>query len=339
MVTTFRHGVRELRRESRERAFGLGRDAQARWYAAQGNGECAILAHAQAIRFARAYRESARAYRRLDALLRRFGDCDTGLAATADTPARFVGFVGYSRSGHSLVGSLLDAHPDAVIAHEVHAFKHLARGVPFDRVVRALQQNARIFQIMGRNYTGYDYAIPDQWQGTARHLTVVGDKKGNGTARLLRCDPGALARIRARIPVPIHFIHVIRNPYDNIATKALRTGRSLDRAAAVYFANAREIGTLKARGDVAVHDLHLDRIIAEPRGELTRLLDALGLDTEVPGYLDACAEILFSAPNRTRDRVVWPAPLVAHIERELAARPFTRPYAGHPPTPANLKSA
>jgi len=31
----------------------------------------------------------------------------------------FVLFVGYPRSGHSLVGSLIDAHPHAIIAHEV----------------------------------------------------------------------------------------------------------------------------------------------------------------------------------------------------------------------------
>ncbi len=333
MAASFHHGVRELRRESRELAFAAGRDACARWYAARGDGPHAIRAHAQAIRFARAYREGARPYRRLDALLQRFGDCATGLAETAGPPARFVGFVGYSRSGHSLVGSLLDAHPDAAVAHEIHALKHLARGVPFDRVVRAIQQNARIFQILGRHYTGYDYAIPGQWQGTSRHLLAVGDKKGNGSARLLRRDPGALARIRAAVPVPLHFLHVVRNPYDNIATKALRTGRPLDRAAAVYFANAHVVGTLKARGDVTVHDLHLDRLIAEPRGELTRLLEGLGLDPRVPGYLDACAGILFSAPNRTRERVAWPKDLVAEIERNLAAHPFTQPYAGDPPTP------
>ena len=334
-----RHALRELRRESRELAFGIGRDVEARWYAARSDGERAVLAHAQAIRFSRGYRESTHAYRQLDALLERFGDFDTGLADTPAAPARFVAFVGYSRSGHSLVGSLLDAHPDAVIAHEVHALKHLARGASFETVIRALQQNARIFRIMGRHYTGYDYVVPEQWQGRTRRLTVVGDKKGNGSARLLRRDPGALERIRARVPVPLHFVHVVRNPYDNIATKALRTGRRLEDAAAIYFANARAIAALKARGDVAVHDLHLDQLIAQPHAELTALLAALGLATDVPGYLDACADVLFGAPNRTRERVTWPADLVARIETELAALPFTCGYAGTPPRPATRAAA
>src|SRR5687767_7508658 len=35
----------------------------------------------------------------------------------------YVFFVGYPRSGHSLVGSLLDAHPDMAIAHEMDALR------------------------------------------------------------------------------------------------------------------------------------------------------------------------------------------------------------------------
>lgn len=31
----------------------------------------------------------------------------------------FVLFVGYPRSGHSLIGSIMDAHPNVIIAHEV----------------------------------------------------------------------------------------------------------------------------------------------------------------------------------------------------------------------------
>ena len=35
----------------------------------------------------------------------------------------FCLFVGYSRSGHSLVGALLDAHPEITIAHQVNGLK------------------------------------------------------------------------------------------------------------------------------------------------------------------------------------------------------------------------
>ena len=35
----------------------------------------------------------------------------------------FVVFVGFARSGHSIVGALMDAHPDMVIAYEYNVYK------------------------------------------------------------------------------------------------------------------------------------------------------------------------------------------------------------------------
>ena len=37
-------------------------------------------------------------------------------------------FLGYPRSGHSLVGSLIDAHQEAIIAHELDALLFLQNG-------------------------------------------------------------------------------------------------------------------------------------------------------------------------------------------------------------------
>ena len=37
-------------------------------------------------------------------------------------------FIGYPRSGHSLIGSLLDVHPNAIVAHELDALKFVGAG-------------------------------------------------------------------------------------------------------------------------------------------------------------------------------------------------------------------
>ena len=36
----------------------------------------------------------------------------------------FVMFIGYPRSSHSLVGAILDAHPEIIIPHEYHILEH-----------------------------------------------------------------------------------------------------------------------------------------------------------------------------------------------------------------------
>ena len=53
---------------------------------------------------------------------------------------------------------------------------------------------------------------------------VIGDKKGGATSSLLR-EPDKLSileEIRNVVKVPMKFIHVTRNPFDNIATMLLR---------------------------------------------------------------------------------------------------------------------
>ena len=53
---------------------------------------------------------------------------------------------------------------------------------------------------------------------------VIGDKKGGSTSNFLK-DPdkmNILEEIGQVVQVPIKFIHVTRNPFDNIATMFLR---------------------------------------------------------------------------------------------------------------------
>ena len=55
-------------------------------------------------------------------------------------------------------------------------------------------------------------------------LQVIGDKKGTSTCALLRKadDFQVLEEMQGVLQIPLKFIHVIRNPFDNIATKLLR---------------------------------------------------------------------------------------------------------------------
>ena len=46
-------------------------------------------------------------------------------------------------------------------------------------------------------------------QGRHRRLGVIGDKKGNDTTRLLRCHPGALDDLDARLCIPLRLINVV----------------------------------------------------------------------------------------------------------------------------------
>ncbi len=289
--------------------------------------EGALVDYARLVTKVQFARESLKTYQAIDALI------DTHPAALADhrpddrTPSQLVLFVGQSRSGHSLVGSLIDAHPDAVIAHELHALKHLIKGAGITELSSAIQLNAHLFDLLGRAYTGYNYAVPGQWQGRHRNLVLIGDKKGNGTTRLLRRHPDCLDKLEERLQTPLCFINVIRDPFDNIATKAKRTGVSAAEATRRFFANVRTLDALTRARPEQVKTVYLDDLIERPKDVLSDLVTWLSLSTDEPGYLDAAASLIFERPKRTRDQVDWPPGLIEQVRTDCARSPALARFA------------
>lgn len=324
----------DLWRIARHQLPALGRDAwhsvmvqrRARRSSERGDIAVALDDYADLLRDSGFARESLATYRAVERVLR-VAPAGMPQPPPARLPERLVLFVGYSRSGHSLVGSLLDAHPDAAISHELHLLKHLAAGAPLEAACRALVLNAWLFHRGGRSYTGYDYAVPGQHQGSYRRLLVAGDKKGNGTLRMLRRRPELIDRLPELAPVPLTLIHVIRNPYDNVATRARRKHVSLEHAARGYFANAEMMDRLKARYRDAVVDVYLDDLIARPTATLSTLLQRLELQPQ-PDYLAACASRVFERPRPTRFDACWSDSVLAAMDRQIRRHAFLARYAG-----------
>ena len=302
--------------------------AAAHWRA--GQGEQAGLEYGGLIREVQHARESLRTYDRIARWIEAGAAPPDGLSLETSPPERFVFFVGYSRSGHSLVGSLLDAHPDVAISHELHAARHLRAGASFDRVQRAILLNSFFFDHFGRGYSGYDYQVPGQMQGRVERLRVLGDKKANGTTRLLRRDPALPVLLHERIPAAVHYVHVVRNPFDNIVTKARRAKTSLRWAADIYLKHVAAVEALKRSQGDAVVDAFLDDLVADPRAQLAALLTSLGLETPPPGYLDACAERLFDRPKQTRSEMRWPPALLREVRARLRDCEFLARFADEP---------
>src|SRR4029079_2014882 len=123
-------------------------------------------------------------------------------------PAAFALFIAWPRSGHSLLGALLDAHPDMAFAHELHACKWFSEGFTRNEIFYFCWQNARHYRRTGRVWGGYDYTVPDQWQGRVRSLRVLGDKKGGETSLILSRHPKNLLNIRrVLVSVPLMLVH------------------------------------------------------------------------------------------------------------------------------------
>ncbi|MEO8509637.1 MAG: sulfotransferase [Chloroflexota bacterium] len=236
----------------------------------------------------------------------------------------FVTFLGHARSGHSIVGALLDAHPQIVLSDELDALKYVAAGFDRDRVLAlclkvARDQHRRERRKRGRGGSVYSYAVPGQWQGRHRELRVVGDSDAGRSVQRLDADPAFLDRLRRTMAgLDLRFIHVVRNPYDNIGTMMLRSGRTFESGLERYFGNWEKIERLRERLEPdAIHTLRHEDLVTRPREELAVLCTLLGLPAP-EDYLQAAAGILFRGPSRTRDQVDWSAEQRTAIEAGIA---------------------
>ena len=150
---------------------------------------------------------------------------------------KFVFFVGYARSGHSIVGSLMDAHPHVVIAHEFFLFKKLdmldrvANNSWRENLFQSLYNNNSRSKIRSRSYKGYILEVEGLWEGTyVDHIEVIGDKSGGMTTKQYRNNKQRFIKnfqkLKQSIRIPLRIIHVLRNPFDMISTNAIHIKKS-----------------------------------------------------------------------------------------------------------------
>lgn len=237
--------------------------------------------------------------------------------------ATYCLFLGHARSGHSILGALLDAHPQMAISDELDAIAYVKAGFSRDQLLWlsvkvARDQATRLRQKRGRAGKIYSYSVPDQWQGRSNVLKVVGDSNAGGTTRALAEERDLLARLEVLMTgLQVRFIHVARNPYDNIGTMMLRSGRPFESAFQRYFENWQLIETLTERiGQEHIHALRHEQLVSAPRETIAAICEFLGVDASA-AYLDACAGVLFDSPARSRDSVDWSAEQRARIDTRI----------------------
>ena len=152
-----------------------------------------------------------------------------------DRVKKFVFFIGYPRSGHSIIGSFMDAHPHMVIAHEFMLFQQLSskptllssKADLFNALYSQSVYDSRSgWRNKGSDWKNYTLDIESSWQGRYdSYISVIGDKSGGTTSVVYAHSPGEFKKhyrqLEWTIGVPVKIIHCVRNPYDMVATSTL----------------------------------------------------------------------------------------------------------------------
>ena len=273
-------------------------------------------------------------------------------------------FIGYARSGHSIIGSMMDAHPDMMIAHEYFIFQKwidqkklginlLNKDKLFNELYKeSFSDQSKGLRTAGSKTKGYTLQIKNSWQGRFRNLQVIGDKSGGTTSLIFHKSPQVTTRhfheMTKTVGIPIKFLHVIRNPYDIIATEALyRDGpnhsvksdydetHKMDNRDGLWFA-ARYLFDCVSGVQQIKHDWNLSKdnlleiytedFLVNPKPVIRSICTFLKLDCPEE-YVQQCDDKTYKKISRTRDRVLWPSDLLKWIEHSMKKYEFLKGYS------------
>lgn len=281
---------------------------------------------------------------------------------------KFIFFIGYGRSGHSVVASLMDAHPNMIIADEYYLFDKLAGDKGHKRrkqlstrsgLFNELYRNSYICVKSGRrnassthNTKNYHLGIEGMWQGRFDQLKVIGEKTGGATAMMYHDDKERFKTIYKQLEtlagVPLYAIHVVRNPYDMIATVALYQASGhpndykvpasvekkfdnldqLTRAVEIVLRKASAVAHMKADSklNLKLLEIHLEDLIVNPRREILSVCKFLEVEC-FEEYLEACAGKAYPSASRSRDVVVWSSELKNKVNAATKRYDFFSRYS------------
>lgn len=235
-------------------------------------------------------------------------------------------FIGHGRSGHSLVGSLLNAHAQATVSHELDALKYLRFPITRQQLFAMILRKDARFNSKGRKWGSYVYDIEGAHQGEFETLRVIGDNRGGKSTSRLGKNPELLERLRSVVTVPLRVIQVIRNPFDNIASAHKTWDITIDRAINYYFTNAEYVDDIASvLSDAELFRTRHEDFVYETRAEMESLCEYLSLEIDEQ-YLDTCEEFVFDSPKKTRHDAEWSDEQIQRVQNRITEHDWLDGY-------------
>ena len=274
---------------------------------------------------------------------------------------KFVIFVGYARSGTSIIGSLMDAHPNMIIAHEYMIFKtwplddknHDTLNGNRSYLFNELYQNSYRASCLGartehKDNKGYTLFVNNSWQAHFKDLKVIGDKSGGKAGSHYSRDAlnvqNSYQEIMETVKVPIRSLHLLRNPFDIISTSLLYKlsdvqGRKyepmkgtkcnskilLDDKIDTFFVLAKAVRNMISTCKLTVLEIHSEDFVKQPQESMKRICDFLGVECS-PWYLQMCQDKVFPSVSRSRDKVEWTEEQIARVQNIMNTFPYFKGY-------------
>jgi hypothetical protein len=242
-------------------------------------------------------------------------------------------FIGYPRSGSSALGSILDAHKNVLIAHELNVLNYIKMGFNYRQIFFLLAKNSKIFTRGGRNSSGYNGIVQGQFNGRANRCYVIGDKKAGATSKMIGEDKSLIEKLLRLYP-DLKIIHIVRNPFDMIATEAYKGNnlraevdeKRLDECIQLFQNKFETVDIIMKQGLFDTYSLKHEELIANPELKLNEILKWLELEN-YPGYIDAASTHLFKKAHQSRHEVEWTDDQKIRVQQLISDFDFLKCYS------------
>ena len=262
-------------------------------------------------------------------------------------------FLGHSRSGHSIIGTLLDAHPHMIVANEGRLFIRLYEDL-FSETPHFTSKSAILNPLWKKSVysyrhgtrsndkKGYTLSIDGLYQGTfVPPIQVIGDNNAGRTTDLFVDQPlqweQVFLKLKSLVNIPIKVLQVIRNPYDNIATAVLYKSVGASRKVAAvkhgnetlevdghimqyfinrYFNRAQAVQQIKNKFNLTLLEIHGEDLIENPKAIILSICQFLGVSCS-DDYLESCSNKLFKSESKTRYKIRWSKEFISNVQESI----------------------
>ena len=247
---------------------------------------------------------------------------------------------------------MMDAHPNMIVADTFKIFDQVAKPeTSWDKAFLFDELYRRSYCSATCGWRSHTPSLNESWLGRYTTLKVIGDKHSGIGSKQHAQSPLEFAKVyrslSGTLNIPFRVIHVVRNPYDMIATRVLFakdlhdqyvsgkiniTNKGDAGSKAMYaetndlFKQVKAVEVLIPALNLTVLEIHSADFIKDPKHTLRRVCTFL--DLKCPeDYLQECDDRTYRSVSRSRDVLVWDEQLIEDIESRMKQHTFLRRYS------------
>lgn len=240
----------------------------------------------------------------------------------------FVGFLGYPRSGHTIVAAILNANPNMYCSNQLHILGDFEK----------YNSNNDLFDYI-KNYS----VNPGTWKPTTQiphapkqEITVIGDKTGHRSALTIGEKPEVVGEFREFTGLPIRWIHVVRNPFDNLSTwgkleyevkqrKGIKTTQEKELNIVIEEYDKLNYTIEKLKKSENILTIYHEYVTTRMHNTLEEMCDFLEISFH-PEWRDNVRNSVWKKPRITRRQIPWASYQRKTVNAIIARYPWLNGY-------------